>query len=80
MAANGLRESLVSFLEGNTLTQNLILKPIRDYRISQTYKSLLELKEYCVFSEGVLVVASDPKYNGPESFDISQYSAKSAKA
>jgi hypothetical protein len=45
MPGKGLRESLVGFLEGNTLTNSLILKPFREYRIQKSYKSLLELKE-----------------------------------
>ncbi len=45
MATKGLKESLVSFLEGNTLTRNMILKPIRDYRLDKHYRQLAKLED-----------------------------------
>ncbi|MEX1188545.1 MAG: FkbM family methyltransferase [Bacteroidia bacterium] len=41
----GLKEKLVSFLEGNTLTRNNLVKPIRDYRLDKHYRYLAKLGE-----------------------------------
>lgn len=45
MATKDLKESLVSFLEGNTLTRNMILKPIREYRLDNHYRRLAKLED-----------------------------------
>ncbi|HOY47813.1 MAG TPA: class I SAM-dependent methyltransferase [Flavobacteriales bacterium] len=45
MATQGLREQIVKVLSGNPITENLILKPVRNYRIRKHYEELMLLKD-----------------------------------